>query len=179
MLSTLLLLPLLGALLIWVLPKQTSAKDYRTVAIAIALASFILSIVIGFQFDLSQPCLQFSEDLPWIDAIGFKYQLGVDGLSFPLVVLNGLLTLIAIMASDRDLKRPRFYYMMILLLNVGVVGAFVAQDVLLFFLFYELEVIPLYFLIAIWGGKRRGYAATKFLIYTVLSGMFILAENCC
>lgn len=175
MLSTLLLLPLFGALLIWVLPKQTSAERYRMVAIAIAIASFILSIIIGFQFDVSQPGLQFSEDLPWIDAIGFSYQLGIDGLSFPLVVLNSLLTLIAIMASDIDIKRPRFYYMMILLLNVGVVGAFVAQDVLLFFLFYELEVIPLYFLIAIWGGKRRGYAATKFLIYTVLSGVFILA----
>ena len=75
---------------------------------------------------------------------------------FPLIVLNSLLTLIAIMASDRDIHRPRFYYMLLLLLNVGVVGAFVAQDVLLFFLFYELEIIPLYFLIAIWGGKRRG-----------------------
>ena len=175
MLSTLLLLPLLGALLIWVLPKQTSAKSYRMVAIAIALGALILSIVIGFQFDLSQPGIQFSENLPWIESIGLNYQLGVDGLSFPLVVLNSLLTLIAIMASDRDIKRPRFYYMMLLLLNVGVVGAFVAQDVLLFFLFYELEIIPLYFLIAIWGGKRRGYAATKFLIYTVLSGVFILA----
>ena len=84
MLSTLLVLPLLGALLIWVLPKQTSARDYRRVAIAIALVALILSIVIGFQFDLSQPGLQFSEDLPWIDAIGFSYQLGIDGLSFPL-----------------------------------------------------------------------------------------------
>ncbi|MEM9219248.1 MAG: NADH-quinone oxidoreductase subunit M [Cyanobacteria bacterium P01_F01_bin.150] len=175
MLSTLLILPFIGALVIWTLPAQTVAKSSRTVAIVTASAALVLSIVIGFQFDLSQPGIQFVEDLPWIDAIGFKYQLGVDGLSFPLVVLNSLLTLIAIVATDRDIKRSRFYYMMILVLNVGVVGAFIAQDVLLFFLFYELEIVPLYFLIAIWGGKRRGYAATKFLIYTVLSGMFILA----
>ncbi|NET52296.1 MAG: NADH-quinone oxidoreductase subunit M, partial [Merismopedia sp. SIO2A8] len=147
----------------------------RGLAIAIAIASLILSIVIGFQFDMSQAGFQFTENLPWIEAIGFSYQLGLDGLSFPLVILNSLLTLIAIAATDQDIKRPKLYYIMLLLLNLGVVGAFVAQDVLLFFLFYELEVIPLYFLIAIWGGKRRGYAATKFLIYTVLSGVFILA----
>ena len=175
MLSALIVLPLLGALVVWILPGDAEAGRYRTAAIVTAALILALSIVIGFQFDIHQPGLQFSEDIAWIESIGLSYQLGIDGLSFPLVILNSLLTLIAIIASDRNLHRPRFYYILILLLNMGVTGAFLSQDVLLFFLFYELEVVPLYFLIAIWGGKRRGYAATKFLIYTVLSGVFILA----
>ena len=114
--------------------------------------------------------------MSWIDALGLNYNLGVDGLSLPLLVLNGLLTSIAIYSSDESLQRPRFYYSLILLLSAGVTGAFLAQDLLLFFLFYELELIPLYLLIAIWGGARRGYAATKFLIYTAVSGILILAS---
>lgn len=175
MLNILLLLPLVGVLVLWILPKTMAADRYRWVAIAFAIASFLVLVILGWQFDITQPGFQFTEELIWIDAIGFKYQLGVDGLSFPLLLLNALLTLIAIVASDRQIQRPKFYYILLFLLNIGVVGAFVATDVLLFFLFYELEVVPLYFLIAIWGGERRGYAATKFLIYTVFSSIFLLA----
>jgi NAD(P)H-quinone oxidoreductase subunit 4 len=119
--------------------------------------------------------MQFAEYLPWIEGLGLNYHLGLDGLSLPLLGLNSLLTVIAIWASDRDIQRPRFYYALLLFLNAGVAGAFLAQDLLLFFLCYELEIVPLYFLIAIWGGPQRGYAATKFLIYTAVSGIFILA----
>jgi NAD(P)H-quinone oxidoreductase subunit 4 len=91
-----------------------------------------------------------------------------------LVVLNSFLTVVAIYISDLDILRPRFYYGLLLVLYVGVAGAFLADNLLLFFIFYELELIPLYLLIAVWGGARRGYAATKFLIYTALSGIFIL-----
>ena len=116
------------------------------------------------------------EFIPWIDSLGLNYNLGVDGLSLPLLLLNSLLTCIAIYTSNPAIQRPRFYYTLILLLNVGVSGAFMAQDLLLFFLFYELELIPLYLLIAIWGGAKRAYAATKFLIYTALSGILILVS---
>jgi NAD(P)H-quinone oxidoreductase subunit 4 len=126
-------------------------------------------------FDTSQGALQFQESLPWIETLGLSYQMGLDGLSLPLVVLNGLLTGLALYSGDREIQRPRLYYSLILLLNAGVTGAFLAQNLLLFFLFYEVELIPLYLLIAIWGGARRGYAATKFLIYTALSGILILA----
>jgi NAD(P)H-quinone oxidoreductase subunit 4 len=91
------------------------------------------------------------------------------------VVLNTILTWIAIYSTDESIQRPQLYHILMLLLNAGVAGAFLAQDLLLFFLFYEVELIPLYFLIAIWGGAQRGYAATKFLIYTALSGVIILA----
>ncbi|MEM9449021.1 MAG: NADH-quinone oxidoreductase subunit M [Cyanobacteria bacterium P01_E01_bin.6] len=175
MLSALLVLPLLGSIFLGLMPKAWSPERCRAIALIIASVLFAWSIALGVQFDPTILGMQFSESFAWIEGLGIKYQLGVDGLSLPLVILNNFLTVVAIYSSDRDIKRPRFYYAMILLLNLGVVGAFVAQDLVLFFLFYELEIIPLYFLIAIWGGSRRGYAATKFLIYTAFSGIFILA----
>ncbi len=120
------------------------------------------------------PQMQFTVNLPWINFLGFNYALGVDGLSFSLLFLNSLLTIIALYASGTGVNRPRFYYSLLLLLNAGVAGAFLAQDLLLFFLFYELEIVPLYFLIAIWGGQRRGYAGMKFLLYTAISGFLVL-----
>ena len=112
---------------------------------------------------------------PWIERLGLTYQLGVDGLSMPLMLMNSLLTWIAIYSSDPQISRPRLYYILVLVLGGAVAGAFLAQNLLLFFLFYEVELIPLYLIIAIWGGSRRGYAATKFLIYTAFSGVVILA----
>lgn len=176
MLSALILVPLFGAALIGFWPSNISGKFARTVALVIATIAFLWSVFIAIQFDPGEANQQFAESLSWIDALGLNYNLGVDGLSLPLLVLNGLLTGIAIYSSEESLNRPKFYYSLILLLNAGVTGAFLAQDLLLFFLFYELELIPLYLLIAIWGGARRGYAATKFLIYTAVSGILILAS---
>lgn len=175
MLSALIWVPLAIATLIGLWPGTFTPKAARQVALAVAIGVFIWSIVLLLQFNPSETNLQFQENLPWIESLGLTYSLGVDGLSLPLLVLNGLLTAIAIYSSDQTLERPRFYYSLILLLNVGVAGAFLAQDLLLFFLFYELELIPLYLLIAIWGGQRRGYAATKFLLYTAVSGVLLLA----
>ncbi|QSJ19947.1 NADH-quinone oxidoreductase subunit M [Nostoc sp. UHCC 0702] len=176
MLSALILVPLFGAALIGFWPSSISGKFARTLALVFASITFLWSVVIAIQFNPTQTSQQFAESLSWIDALGLNYNLGVDGLSLPLLVLNGLLTGIAIYSSDESLQRPKFYYSLILLLSAGVTGAFLAQDLLLFFLFYELELIPLYLLIAIWGGARRGYAATKFLIYTAVSGILILAS---
>lgn len=171
MLSVLIGLPLVGTLVLCLWPK--GEQPFRQIALVVSVAALLWSFFLCTQFELV-PGLQFSENIAWISSIGLGYQLGLDGLSLPLVVLNSFLTVIAIVSSDRQIARPRLYYVMILLLNLGVVGAFLAQDVLLFFLFYELEILPLYFLIAIWGGANRGYAATKFLIYTALSGVFVL-----
>lgn len=176
MLSALIGVPLLGVILLGVAPKQWTSDRFRAIALTIAILLFVWSGVLGIQFDPTYPGMQFSESIAWIDGLGLKYQLGVDGLSLPLLILNNFLTVIAIYSSDRDIKRSRFYYILILVLNLGVAGAFMAQDLLLFFLFYEIEIVPLYFLIAIWGGSRRGYAATKFLIYTAFSGVFLLAS---
>ncbi|MEO1623093.1 MAG: NADH-quinone oxidoreductase subunit M, partial [Cyanobacteria bacterium J06632_3] len=108
-----------------------------------------------------------------LEPIGLSYSLGVDGISLPLLTINALLCLVSVYIS-KGVQRPRLYYPLLLLMTSAVAGAFVAQNLLLFFLFYELELIPLYLLIAIWGGARREYAATKFLIYTAFSGILIL-----
>lgn len=176
MLSALIWLPLLSAVFLVFLPQTIPSKLIRQISLAITLGVLILSIVIAFQFKTEDAGFQFAEFIPWIESLGLTYKLGVDGLSLPLVVLNSLLTCIAIYSSEESINRPRLYYALLLVLNASVTGAFVAQDLLLFFLFYEVELIPLYLLIAIWGGQRRGYAATKFLIYTAISGILILAS---
>ncbi len=175
MLSALIWIPVVGALLIVALPAALAASRVRQVAIALGAIVFAVTIAIAVQFDALTIGMQFQESIPWLDSLGLTYRLGVDGLSLPLLALSSLLTLIAIYCSDSSIQRPRFYYALIFLLNTGVAGAFLAQNLLLFFLFYELELIPLYLLIGIWGGAKRGYAATKFLIYTALSGVLILA----
>jgi NAD(P)H-quinone oxidoreductase subunit 4 len=167
---------MLGAALIGFWPGSVSSKIVRNAAIAIAAITFILSVILATQFDASIGKLQFAEFIPWIDTLGLNYNLGVDGLSLPLVILNCLLTGVAIYSTDESIRRPRLYYSLILLISGGVTGAFVAQNLLLFFLFFEVELIPLYLLIAIWGGERRGYAATKFLIYTAFAGIVLLAS---
>ncbi len=175
MLSALIWIPMLVAALIGFWPGAIGSKIVRNAAIAIAGVTFILSVVVAAQFDASTSQLQFSEFIPWIDDLGFNYNLGIDGLSLPLVILNTLLTGVAIYATDEAIRRPRLYYSLMLLISGGVTGAFLSQNLLLFFLFFEVELIPLYLLIAIWGGERRGYAATKFLIYTAFSGIVLLA----
>ncbi len=170
MLSVLIWLPLVGAILIALLP----AVQARSIALAMVVLLFGWSLILIFQFEPSSISPQFRETIPWIESLGLTYRLSLDGLSLPLILLNSLLTVIAIYISDLEIQRPRLYYILLLVLYVGVSGAFLADNFLLFFIFYELELIPLYLLIAIWGGARRGYAATKFLIYTALSGVFIL-----
>ena len=174
MLSALILIPFVSAVIIGLTPIK--GKSIRNLALVTAIIILVINIALSWQFDFLQEGFQFDRDLPWIEWIGLNYHVGIDGLSFPLVLLNSLLTLIAIVATSPTIARPRLYYAMLFLLNAGAAGAFLAQDLLLFFLFYELEIVPLYFLIAIWGGKRRGYAAMKFLLYTALSGILVLAS---
>lgn len=166
MLSALLIIPFLGALLIGIWPEQLTAQRAQRLALVCLGANLILTLLLLFKFDVSSSALQLQESLPWLEALGLGYELGVDGLALPLVVINSFLSLVAVYASSETIPRPRLYYPMILLITGAVAGAFLAQNLLLFFIFYELELIPLYLLIAIWGGARRSYAATKFLIYT-------------
>ena len=174
MLSALIIIPLICAIAISLIPL--SGKNTRDFAIVTAATIFTINIILSLQFDFQHEGIQFAEDIAWIEWIGLNYHIGIDGLSFPLVLLNSFLTLMAILATSSTIQRPRLYYAMLFLLSAGASGAFLAQDLLLFFLFYELEIVPLYFLIAIWGGARRGYAAMKFLLYTALSGILVLAS---
>ncbi|HEY9896817.1 MAG TPA: NADH-quinone oxidoreductase subunit M, partial [Candidatus Sericytochromatia bacterium] len=175
MLSALIWIPLLGALLIGFGREPLFPARARLIALLTTGIAFVWTIVLASQFDVGQAGMQFSEHLAWIEPLGLTYDLGMDGLSLPLVALNGLLTTIAIASGAPSVSRPRLYFILLLLLNASVSAAFLAQNLLLFFLFYEVELIPLYLLIGIWGGANRGYAATKFLIYTAISGILILA----
>ena len=175
MLSFLLWLPVVGASIIGFLPGKIASARLRQIATIFAMVIFAWSIWLLTQFDISNSGWQFSEYLPWIEPIGLSYSLAIDGLSLPLVILNGLLTIIAIYSIGENVERPRLYYSLILLINAGITGALIAQNLLLFVIFYELELIPFYLMIAIWGGEKRGYAATKFLLYTAVSGLLVLA----
>ncbi|MBX2863335.1 MAG: NADH-quinone oxidoreductase subunit M [Leptolyngbyaceae cyanobacterium MAG.088] len=176
MLNALLLIPLVGALVIGCWPGKLTSERARNLGLVFLGINLVFSLYVLSQFDLSITELQFRESIPWIDHIGLNYELGIDGLSLPLLIINSLLSLVSVYASEKDIRRPRLYYPLLLVIAFAVAGAFAAQNLLLFFIFYEIELIPLYLLIAIWGGAQRGYAATKFLIYTAISGILILAS---
>ncbi|TVP63654.1 MAG: NADH-quinone oxidoreductase subunit M, partial [Leptolyngbya sp. LCM1.Bin17] len=174
MLTTLLLIPLIGAIALSCWPGL-SAKQARNGALVSSGAALLWTVWLFTRFDLSFGGFQFHEFLPWLPALGLNYELSLDGLSLLMVALNSLLTSIAIWSSSPQLERPRLFYSLLLVVSAGVAGAFVAQNLMLFFLLYEIELVPLYLLIAIWGGEKRAYAATKFLLYTALSGALMLA----
>lgn len=175
MLSVLIWFPFIAAIIVALLPQRISVRDVRLAALLLSGATLLLTLGVISQFDLSDNTLQFQESLSWLTDLGLDYQLGLDGLSLPLLVLNSLLAWIAIYSSRVETKRPRLFYALILLISGGVAGAFLAQNLLLFFLFYEVELIPFYLLISIWGSTQQGSAATKFLLYTATSGGLILA----
>jgi NAD(P)H-quinone oxidoreductase subunit 4 len=174
LLSSLLLIPFVGAFVVLLWPGGPSPQRLRLVTIVILLAQLLLSLALIALFDPTDPGMQLQELHAWVPGIGLDYALGIDGLSLPLVLINAGLTLVsAVITRDID-KRPRIYFAMLLLISGAVNGAFLAENLLLFFLFYELELIPLWLLISVWGGANRAYAATKFLIFTAVSGMLIL-----
>ncbi len=173
-LSAVVFFPALGALILALWPGEADHKVARGVALATAIGTLLLSLFLTLNFDFNSTQGQFTESFSWIHQLGITYSLTVDGISLPLVLLTAVLVVLSIFTSWQLKYRPRFYYSMILLLTCGVMGAFLARDLLLFFLFYELELIPLYFLIAIWGGERREYAGMKFLLYTLFSSVFLL-----
>jgi NAD(P)H-quinone oxidoreductase subunit 4 len=172
-LSLLILIPCIGILLVVLLPPNLNLRRWVTV---FTFGLLLFSLTLLSRFEIGVPGFQFEEAVPWLDAIGLTYRLGVDGLSLPLVVLTAFLTWIAVLCTPTtENNRPRLYYSLILLATAGLMGALLAQNLLLFFLFYEIELLPFFLLISIWGSERRQYAAYKFLIYTALSGILILA----
>ncbi|PAX54085.1 NADH-quinone oxidoreductase subunit M [Brunnivagina elsteri] len=175
MLSVLIWVPIFGALLVALFPNKLPTGNVRLGALFISGFTLLWNVFVLIKFDVSNPGMQFRENIPWNETLGLNYQLGVDGLSILMLALNSLLTWIAIYSSSKDTARPRLFYSLILLISGGVAGAFMAENLLLFFLFYELELIPFYLLISIWGGEKRNYAGIKFLIYTAVSGALILA----
>ncbi|MFQ5643456.1 MAG: NuoM family protein [Thiogranum sp.] len=172
-LTVLLILPLLGSALLAVLPAR-NPKLIRSVAIAFAGAALVLSWGLISRFDLVTPDLQFSLIVPWNPRLGTSFALGVDGFSFPMVLLATLLSFLAILASAGIRERVKGYYMVILVLETAMLGVFMAQDWALFYLFWEFTLIPLFFLIDRWGGKRKHQASLNFVLYTMGGSVFML-----
>ncbi len=173
LLSLVLFIPLAGLVPLVLIPSS-NRNAIRLTAIGFAALSFVASLVLWAGFDPRQD-FQFVERVPWIPSIGASYHLGIDGISLLLVVMTTLVGLIAILSSWNAIQhREKEYYAFFLVQQTGMLGVFMALDALLFFVFWELTLIPMYFIIAIWGGPRRAYAAIKFVIYTLIGSVLML-----
>jgi NADH-quinone oxidoreductase subunit M len=147
----------------------------RALALLFTLVTFGLAIAVFVQFDRHQPGIQFEQIVSWIPAINASYHVGVDGLSMPLMVLTAFLGVMVVLISWKEELRPREFFAWLLLLEGSILGVFISLDLLLFFVFWEIEVIPMYFLIAVWGAGRKDYSSIKYVIYTLFGSAFMLS----
>jgi len=173
-LSLILFTPLAGALILLLVNKE-NVSAIRWIANAVALVGFVISVPLWFWYNPGSGEFQFVERLPWIPSIGAEYFLGVDGLSALLILLTTMMGFIAILSSWGAItERVKEYYIFLLVLQTGMLGAFMALDFLLFFLFWEVMLVPMYFLIGIWGSANRLYSAIKFFLYTLVGSVVML-----
>ncbi|HEY8484386.1 MAG TPA: NADH-quinone oxidoreductase subunit M [Longimicrobiales bacterium] len=163
--------PLVGMAVVLAAPEARAKR----LALGLAVVEFVVSIPLWFAFNPASPAFQLASVASWIPQWGIFYRIGVDGISLFLVLLTALITPIAILGSYNYIRtREKAFYAMMLLLETGVVGAFVALDLFLFFVFWEIMLVPMYFIIGIWGGERRIYAAIKFFLYTAFGSLLML-----
>lgn len=176
-LTAIIFLPLLAALAIPILPDK-DGKTVRWYALSVGIADFIL-MGYGFwnNYDPSNAQFQLTETYAWIPQLGVNWTVSVDGISASLVLLSGFVTTLAMLSAWQVDRKPRLFYFLMLVLYSAQVGVFVAQDLLLFFVMWEIELVPVYLLVSIWGGSKRRYAATKFLLYTAAASIFILVAG--
>ncbi|NJM20598.1 MAG: NAD(P)H-quinone oxidoreductase subunit 4 [Richelia sp. RM2_1_2] len=173
-LTAIVLFPLLASFLIPVLPDK-DGKFVRWYAVGVGMADFFLMCFTFWRhYDASNASFQLAESYAWVPQLGFNWAVSVDGLSVPLVLLAGFVTTLAMFSAWQVDRRPRLFYFLMLVLYSAQIGVFVAQDLLLFFIMWEVELVPVYLLVNIWGGKKRRYAATKFILYTAAASIFIL-----
>jgi len=167
-------LPAVGAILILALMKKDQSSLIKKFATAWFGLDFVFSLYL-LTYNRSAGGMQFLEDHQWIPIIGARYQMGVDGVSVLLIVLTTLLGAIAALSSWEYIqKREKEYYVLLLLLQTAVLGVFASMDLFLFYLFFEVSLVPMYFLIGIWGGENRLYAAIKFFLYTLVGSVVML-----
>ena len=176
-LTTLIVFPLVASLLIPIIPDK-DGKNLRWYAMGVGVIDFMLMCYAFWRnYDVSNASLQMAESYAWIPQIGLNWSVSVDGISMPLVLLAGFVTTLSLLSAWQVDRKPRLFYFLMLLLYAAQIGVFVAQDILLLFIMWELELIPVYLLVSIWGGKRRRYAAMKFLLYTAAASIFILVAG--
>jgi NADH-quinone oxidoreductase subunit M len=172
-LTCIVFLPLAGGLVILFVPKKNIGL-IKTIATAVTAIDLILSIILLVNFNYNGTSMQFEENLSWIPSVNIFYHLGIDGISIGLIFLTTLLSFLACIGSYSIGMRQKEYFFLYLLLATGMLGTFVALDLVLFYVFWEVVLVPMYFLIGIWGGPRKEYAAIKFFIYTLAGSIFML-----
>jgi NADH-quinone oxidoreductase subunit M len=174
MLTILIFLPILGAMIISAIPENKKHM-IRLVAFGITVLNFIASLSLLYRFDAATPNMQFVENVAWIPDIGVAYLLGIDGLSLLLLLLTTFIAMISVLCSWSAINdRVKAYMACMLIMETGMIGVFVSLDMVLFFLFWEIGLVPMYFLIGIWGGENKLYATIKFFLYTVFGSIFML-----
>jgi len=172
-LSWMIFLPLVGMVAVMLLPKSSHGA-IRWTATGFTAAPLVVSLIMLFDFDWHTSAMQYTEKVMWIPNLNIQYSLGVDGISVPLIVLTTVLSFLCVIASFNISNRVKEYMAFFLLLETGMIGVFAALDFFLFYVFWEVMLVPMYFLIGIWGGPRREYAAIKFFLYTLFGSIFML-----
>ncbi|NNN06904.1 MAG: NADH-quinone oxidoreductase subunit M [Elusimicrobia bacterium] len=173
MLSLITWAPLVGALLVLLIPKE-NVKAIQGVGFLASGVSLLASLLLILSFDRATAGFQFPEQWSWIPSFNVSYHLGVDGLSFPLVLLTTFMSFIALIGSMGIKERVKEYFFWFLVLETGMLGVFVALDLILFYVFWEITLVPMYFLIGVWGGPKKEFAAIKFFLYTLSGSVFML-----
>ncbi|UCH89812.1 MAG: NADH-quinone oxidoreductase subunit M, partial [Thermoplasmata archaeon] len=171
-LSLLIILPLIGSAVILLFIRKVQYA--RIWALSISIIELVLALLLFAAFDKGASGYQFLESFDWIPSIGISYIVGVDGLSLPMVLLTALITPMAIMFSWTKQERGVEFFGLIMIMELGILGVFISLDFFLFFIFWEIVLIPMYFLIVIWGGENRHYAGIKFFIYTHVGSLIML-----
>ena len=167
-------LPAAAAVLLLLLPRERSAA-IRPLALLVTLATLALSLVLPWQFDSAKARMQFVTDIPWISSPPIRYHIGVDGISLFLILLITFLSVLCVLASWRSVENHvKEFFFFLLLLESGTIGVFVSMDLFLFYVFWEVSLVPMYFLIGIWGHERRIYAAVKFFLFTLFGSVLML-----
>src|SRR5450432_4126731 len=176
-LSVITFLPAFGTFLVYALARgsdEAAARNARWIALWTTIVTFAVSIILVMRFDPAQPDFQFVEKAQWL-ATGITYHMGVDGISLPFVILTTALMPFCIIASWKSVtSRVREYMMAFLILETLMIGTFSALDLVLFYLFFEGGLIPMFLIIGVWGGRRRVYASFKFFLYTLLGSVLML-----
>ncbi len=173
LLSWIIFTPLLGSFIILLIPKNNPAW-IRGIALAATIAVGLLTLALFLRFDPRLTEMQFRESVSWIPQLNVSYSLGVDGISLPMIILTALISILACLASFGIENRVKEYFFLYLFLETGMLGTFLAVDLFLFYVFWEIVLVPMYFLIGIWGGPRKEYAAIKFFLYTLFGSLFML-----
>ena len=172
-LSWIIWIPILGMVVIAFIPREKQDLIKRAAAVTTGL-QLLVAIVLWSAYDATNGAFQFMERAEWIPSLGISYILGIDGLSLPMVALNALIAFIGVFVSWNIDRAVKGYFALFLLLDTGIMGVFLSLDFFLFYVFWEVMLLPMYFLIGMWGGPQREYAAIKFFLYTLFGSVLML-----